>query len=409
MRAVLIILDGLGDRRCRALNGLTPLQAARANLLDRLAAEGETGLVDVVSPGIPNGSDTGHLALLGYDPYRYYTGRGPFEALGAGFDLKEGDVAFRCNFGTVNENNVVVDRRAGRISTEEGRQLAQEIDKATIDGVEVFFKHTVEHRGVLVLRGENLSHRVSNVDPHRNGVQVETPRPLDGTREAQLTAEVLAKFLARAKSVLSTHPVNVERQKRGLQPANFLLTRGAGVLPSIPRFEEKFGLRAAIVAGGALYKGVCRAAGFDIVEVEGATGTVNTNLAGKVEAALNTLKTHNLVLLHIKATDTVSHDRNPLEKVRMIQKIAVALERLVDRIPSNTYLSVTGDHSTPSEIGDHRGDPVPLLIWGPDVRGDTVNMFDEISCCQGGLGRISGVDLMPIIANYLGVLEMFGE
>ncbi|MEM4280868.1 MAG: 2,3-bisphosphoglycerate-independent phosphoglycerate mutase [Candidatus Caldarchaeum sp.] len=409
MNAVLIVLDGLGDRRCKALNGLTPLQAARAKLFDRLAAEGETGLVDVVSPGVPNGSDTGHLALLGYDPYRYYTGRGPFEALGAGFELEENDVAFRCNFGTVSQNNVLIDRRAGRISTEEGRQLAGEIGKTTIDDVEIFFKHTVEHRGVVVMRGDGLSHKVSNVDPHQNGVSVQMPRPLDESKEARFTAEVLAKFLAWSKDVLSSHPVNLARLKKGLQPANFLLTRGAGVLPKIPSFKEKYGLNAAVVAGGALYKGVCRAAGFNVVEVEAATGTVNTNLVGKVEATLEALKTHEFVLLHIKATDTVSHDRKPLEKAKMIEKIAGALEALVDRMPSNTYLSVTGDHTTPSEIGDHRGDPVPLLVWGPEVRGDMVNMFDEISCSQGGLGRIRGVDLMPIIANYLGVLEMFGE
>lgn len=409
MKAVLIVLDGLGDRRCKALNGLTPLQASSPTLLDRLAAEGETGLVDVVSPGVPNGSDTGHLALLGYDPYKHYTGRGPFEALGAGIDLSPGDVALRCNFGTVDHSHVLIDRRAGRISSQEAEELASSISETEVEGVKVIFKHTVEHRGVVVLRGGGLSYRISNVDPHATGTVVSMPKPLDGSREARLTAEVLTRFLTEANKKLANHPVNVRRVQKGLPPANFILTRGAGVKPEIPSFESKYGLRGAVVAGGALYKGVCKAAGLDVIEVEGATGTVNTNLGGKVEATLEQLKTHDFILLHVKATDTLSHDKKPVEKVNMIRKVAQAFERLYEELPPNTHLALTGDHTTPSEIGDHRGDPVPLLIWGPEVRGDSVSMFNEIACSRGGLGRIRGVDVMPILANYMGTLEMFGE
>ncbi len=409
MRAVLVVLDGLGDRRCKALNGLTPLQAARAPLFDRLAAEGETGIVDVVAPGIPNGSDTGHLALLGYDPYKYYTGRGPFEALGAGLELKPGDIAFRCNFGTVDQNCFLIDRRAGRISSGEAAQLAEALTEIEVDGVETIFKHTVEHRGVLIMRGTDLSHKVSNVDPHVTGVKIELPKPLEDSREAARTAKILADYLLKAQALLSKHPVNLERVRKGLPPANFLLTRGAGISPGLPSFRSRFGLRAAVVAGGALYKGIGKAAGFDVIEVEGATGTVNTNLTNKVSAVLEALKSYEFVFLHIKATDIVSHDKKPLEKVEIIKRVAKALEALVDGLRSDTILAVTGDHSTPSEIGEHRGDPVPLLIWGPEVRGDDVNRFDEVSCARGGLGRILGTYLMPIIANYLGVVEMFGE
>ncbi|MEM4294258.1 MAG: 2,3-bisphosphoglycerate-independent phosphoglycerate mutase [Candidatus Caldarchaeum sp.] len=409
MKAVLIVLDGLGDRRCRSLNGLTPLQAASPSLFDRLAAEGETGIVDVVSPGVPNGSDTGHLALLGYDPHKYYTGRGPFEALGAGLDLEKGDVAFRCNFGTVDSGLVLVDRRAGRISSEEAGRLAESVGEMEVEGVKVLFKHTVEHRGVLLLRADGLSHRVSNVDPHSTGTVVAMPKPLDESREAKFTAEVLTRYLTEARKILATHPINLRRVELGLPPANFILTRGAGVKPDLPSFKSKYGMRGAVVAGGALYKGVCKAAGLDVARVEGATGTVNTNLLGKAAAVLEHLKTHDFVLLHVKATDTLSHDKKPAEKVMMIKKVSEALKKMVEELPDGAHLAVTGDHTTPSELGEHRGDPVPLLVWGPQVRGDMVNSFNEVSCSRGGLGRIRGVDVMPILANYAGALELFGE
>lgn len=409
MKAVLVVLDGLGDRRCRSLGYMTPLQYARNRVLDRLAAEGETGLVDVVARGIPNGSDTGHLALLGYDPFTCYTGRGPFEALGAGLDLRLDDVAFRCNFATVAEDGTVIDRRAGRISTEESRELAESIQTMEIDGVQFTFRHTVEHRGVLIMRGKGISHRVSNVDPHGKTSTVQKPMPLDDSPESIKTAQALEKFLEKTRQILQTHPINIKRREKNLPPANYILTRGAGRLPNLLPFEKKFGLKAAVVAGGALYKGVCRAAGFDVVNVEGATGTVNTNLGNKINAVIESLKTRDFVLLHVKATDTLSHDKKPREKAEMINRVGEALGKMLEQLSSDTYVAVTGDHTTPSEIGDHRGDPVPVLIWGPDVRGDSVTKFDEISCMYGGLGRIRGVELMPILANYLGTLELYGE
>jgi len=408
LKVALIVLDGLGDRRCKALGLRTPLQASRPCFFDRLAAEGETGLIHVIAPGIPNGSDTGHLALLGYDPYTYYTGRGPFEALGAGVELKEGDVAFRCNFGTVSEDLVLVDRRAGRISTEEAEELAAALQEVNLDGVEFIFKHTVEHRGVLVLRGEGLSHKVSNIDPHGVNVKIAPAQPLDDSDSASRTAKILNKFLEKSQNVLAKHPVNLRRKQLGLPQANYVLTRGAGLAPKIPAFEQRFRLKPAVVAGGALYKGVAKALGFDLLEVEGATGTVNTNVAGKVRALVDGLKKYDFILLHYKATDTVSHDKKPLEKVAMIQRLAKALESVWEEMPE-VYAAVTGDHTTPSEVGDHRGDPVPLLVWGPDIRGDNVKHFDEISCSMGGLGKIRGVDLMPILGNYAGVMEMYGE
>ncbi|MEM3031705.1 MAG: 2,3-bisphosphoglycerate-independent phosphoglycerate mutase [Nitrososphaerota archaeon] len=413
MKAVILIMDGLGDRPCKTLSGMTPLQIARKQLLDRLAVEGETGLVDVISPGLPNGSDTGHLAILGYNPFDNYPGRGPFEALGAGIDLRSGDVAFRCNFATVGPDGVIVDRRAGRITSEESAALARDLSEMSLPDhpdVRIIFKPTVEHRGVLVLRGSHLSPRVADTDPHQEGARVIEPNPMDSTEEARTTSEILITFLRKASQVLANHEINRKRIGSGLPPANHLILRGAGQFRALQPIQQRFGVGCAVVAGGALYRGVCRAAGFDVMDVAGATGTYDTDLGAKVQAVMSAVKSYDLVLLHVKATDTASHDRNPARKKEMIERVSQSLGPLYELAGSGEiYIAVTGDHTTPSEIGEHRGDPVPILIWGPDVRRDCVERFDEVSCSRGGLHRIRGVDIMPIISNYLGKMEMYGE
>jgi len=413
MKVVLVVCDGLGDRPTKALNGLTPLQAANAETLDRIAANGECGIMDVIAPGQPPGSDTAHLALFGYDPYECYPGRGAFEALGVGVELQPGDVAFRCNFGTVNDEGVVVDRRAGRISSDQAKILAEALNQIKIEsvsGVQAIFKHSSEHRGVLILRGEKLSRNVSDVDTHKTGVKVQPPQPLDDTLEAKRTAMALQEFLEKARRILTEHPLNQERVKKGLKPANVLLPRGAGTLPKIESINKLWGIKAAAIAGGGLYKGVAKAVGFDLIQVPGATGTVNTNLKGKVEAAIKALDNYDLVFLHIKATDSVSHDKNPRKKVEVIEWISKELTPLVDKVfDEGYYIAITGDHTTPSEVGEHKGDPVPLAIAGPDVRRDDVKKFDEISCARGALCRIRGKDLMRILMNYLGKVPLFGE
>lgn len=408
-----MVCDGLGDRPTRALDGLTPLQAADAETFDRIASEGECGIMDVIAPGQPPGSDTAHLSLFGYDPFKCYPGRGAFEALGVGIDLQPGDVAFRCNFATADSSGIIIDRRAGRISGDEARKLAEALKQIRIEsvsGVQPIFHHSSEHRGVLVLRGEELSRCVSDVDTHKIGVKPQIPKPLDDSPEAERTAKALQEFLEKAEKILREHPVNKARAEKGLKPANTLLPRGAGTLPDIEPITKIWGVKAAAIAGGGLYKGVARAVGFDLIKVPGANGTVNTNLRGKVEAALKALEEYDLIFFHVKATDNVSHDKNPRRKVEVIEWISRELTPLVDKVQAEGYyLALTGDHTTPSEIGEHKGDPVPLAIMGPDVRRDDVKRFDEISCAKGSLCRIRGIDLMRILMNYLGRVHLFGE
>ncbi|MCS7125317.1 MAG: 2,3-bisphosphoglycerate-independent phosphoglycerate mutase [Aigarchaeota archaeon] len=410
MKTVLIVCDGMADRPTRALKGLTPLQAAHVPTFDRIASLSECGIMDLISPGQPPGSDTAHLAIFGYDPEKYYSGRGAYEALGAGIDLKPGDVAFRCNFATVNEEGVIIDRRAGRISSEEAKILAEALKDIELEDVKSIFISTTEHRGVLVLRGEKLSRMVSDVDLHKTGVKIEKPIPLDSSEEAKRTAKILEEFITKAKKVLEEHELNKERVARGLRPANILLPRGAGTMPNVKNIEEVWGIKGAAIAGGALYKGVAKALGFKLINVPGATGGLDTNLKGKVDYTINALKEYDLVFLHIKATDTVSHDKDPVKKKEVVEWISRELTPLIDLVEDRGYyLVLTADHTTPSEVGDHRGDPVPIAIMGPDVRRDSVERFDEISCAKGGLNRIRGIDLMKILMNYLGKVPLFGE
>ncbi len=401
-KAILVVCDGLGDRQ---IKGKTPLQMARRPNMNALAAKGITGLMHTIAPGVTPGSDTAHLALLGYDPYSCYQGRGVYEALGAGLELEDGDVAFRCNFATVDDRMVVTDRRAGRISGV-GPELAKELNGQKVDSTEVIFKATTEHRGVLVLRGEGLSRNVSDVDPHEAGIAVLKSKPLDGTMESKRTSFILNRFTTLSNEVLREHPINIEREKKGMPPANIVLARGAGAYSRLDTLQDKFGIKSACIAGGALYKGVARAVGMDVIDVKGATGTVDTDLMAKASAAKGALSDYDIVFVHVKATDNFSHDGNAKGKVKMIERIDKMVGYLMK---TGAYIILTGDHSTPCALKNHSADPLPIAIFGEGVRVDSVRKFDEIACMAGGLGHIRGLDVMPLMLSYVGKTKIFGS
>ncbi len=415
-KALMIILDGCGDRKIPSLAGRTPLEVARTPNLDSLAEKGMCGLMYVIAPGIPPGSDTAHLALFGYDPYETYTGRGAFEALGANIELSPHDVAFRANFATVDENWKIIDRRAGRTLTdEEGRELAEAVNSELkkVFGDKVFLVHTVEHRGVLVIRGPGVSRHVSNTDPHEIGVRVEKCVPLDDSPEAKRTAEIVNKFTEISYKVLKDHPVNKRRVKEGKLPANIVLVRGAGTLPRIEPIGKVYGLKAACIAGVALIKGVAKAVGMDVYTAPGLRGTAQDTYDAAFDLARELLfeKGYDLVVLHVKGTDAASHDFNPELKIKVIEEVDKALGKFLEKVDlSQLYIVVTADHATPCMIGDHRGDPVPLLFYGPDIVPDSAKRFCERECAEkGALKGLRGRDLIPMIANYINKCKKFGE
>ena len=410
-KAILVIADGLGGRPTDWGNA-TCLERASTPNLDRLAREGACGLMDPIRPGVRPGSDTSHLSIFGYDPYEVYTGRGAFEALGIGMEVRGGDVCFRANFATVEERDgklVVVDRRAGRLA--EGKELAEALSKLDLGkfGVQAFFRASTEHRGALVLRGEGLSAAVSDTDPHEIGVPVAEAAPLDDSEAARKTAAILNEITRQAYALLKDHPVNLRRAREGKPPGNIVLLRGAAVMPHLLPVTEKYGIRAACIAGGALYKGVARAAGLEVIEVPGATGDLKTDLVAKARAALEALETYDFVFVHIKGTDNAGHDHDPKAKTGFIERIdreffGTLLEGLNFE---EVHLCFSGDHTTPIDYGDHTPDPVPVLFVGPSIRPDRVERFGERTAAEGGLGRFSG-NLVPQLLGYCNRGEKFG-
>ena len=407
-KALLLICDGLGDRPIAELGNKTPLEAASKPNLDRLAAEGECGIMDPIAPGIRAGSDTSHLAILGYDPYTYYTGRGPFEAAGIGMDVKEGDIAFRCNFTTVDDQMTIIDRRAGRINSGT-EQLAAAVNGMVIDGVEVIFKESVAHRGALILRAAGLGAEITDTDPHHEGEKVLACEAIDANDAASAkTAKVVNEFIRKSYELLKDHPVNVERIKQGLQPANIILPRGAGIGPKMRSFKEEYNLNATCVAETGLINGVARYVGMKIVEVDGATGGTDSNLVEMAEAIVKELKSTDFVLCNVKGADVGGHDGAPQVKLDMIAKLDEMVGYLLANLPEDAYIVLTADHSTPCSIKDHSGDPVPIVFWGDGVRTDSCKQFDERSTAMGGINRIRGIDVMKIATQLMNTAEKFG-
>jgi len=397
-KILLIVIDGLGDKPILELENKTPLEAAKTPNLDWLANQGICGQVlpfQFPQQEKPE-SDTCHLALFGYDPKIYYLGRGPYEAAGVGIKLREGDVALRVNFATVDENLKVIDRRAGRI--EKTQPLIKALSKIKIKGIKFILKKSYGHRAVLVLHClkcnfKHLSARVSDGDPRRIGVKAKKILPLDNSKKVKFTAKILNEFLEKAHQILKNHPLNRERIKNGLLPANFLLVRGAGKLGKTPSFKEKYNLKAVCIAGGALYKGIAKILGMKEIKVKGATGLANTNLKGKIQAVKKALKRSAFVFLHIKAADSLAEDGNFLGKMKFIEKIDRNLKLILNL--KDTLIVVTADHSTCSLLKRHCLESIPTLIYGNGQ--DSVKEFSEKACKKGGLGQISQLNLMKKI------------
>jgi 2,3-bisphosphoglycerate-independent phosphoglycerate mutase len=403
MKTLLIVCDGLGDRLTK---GKTPLEVAHTPNMDFIAKKGICGIMDTVKEGVRPGSDTSHLSLFGYDPYEVYTGRGPFEAFGVGLNLQKGDVAFRCNFSTL-KNGKVIDRRAGREEFKLG-EIAKEFDGRTIDGVKLIFKKCKGHRAVLVFRGKNLSSNVSDVDPEELNVSPSISHPLNNKKESKKTAKILNEFTKLSEKILKEHRVNKERMKKGMLPANVILARGAGSIPKLKSFQEKYGMKAVCISATTLIIGVCRALNMDIIEVANATGHVDSNISGKADAAIQALKSYDFIFLHIKGTDEASHDGNFSEKKKMIERIdKEVIGPILKNVKNTTTIVLTADHSTPISIRQHSADPVPIAILG-DVRTDDVKKFSERSCAKGGLNRIHGRNLVNILLDLSDKAKLFG-
>ncbi len=391
--ALLLIIDGLADRPVRALGGRTPLQAAETPHLDRLAAAGQCGLADPIAPGVVGDTAAGCLALFGQSPAAMK--RGPIEALGAGIELRAGDIALRGNFATLDDSGRVIDRRAGRIR--EGTvELAQALDRMPLaqdgfDDIEVRVRAATEHRLAIVLRGEGLSSAVVGSDPGDGAPSGPplTPQPIDPADERGVfTARLLALFEQRARRLLARHPVNLDRQARNLAPANALLTRGAGRVHRLVQLEVGgVPLQLTCISGDRTILGMARWLGAETLCDERMTANLDTDLSAKLTLASKALGRSDLVVVHVKGADIAAHDQRPELKAAFLEKVDKSLGEFLANSPRPLRIAVAGDHATLSESGQHGADPLPVLLWGEGIEADEVRSYDEFAAAAGALAR----------------------
>jgi 2,3-bisphosphoglycerate-independent phosphoglycerate mutase len=386
-KIVLLIMDGLGGLPITP-GGKTELETARTPNLDRLAAEGCLGGIIPVRMGITPGSGPAHLALFGYDPIRYDIGRGVLEAVGVGLDVGKGDIAVRGNFCTLDANGLIVDRRAGRISSEEAGPAIAKLKSIRLDGVSLEVRQVKEYRFSVVMRGEGLHPALTATDPQVTG----TP-PLRIEAEdaaARRTAALFNEFVDRAHELLADEP-----------KANGITLRGFSTEPGLPNYLDSYGLRAACVAVYPMYKGVAKLVGMDVIDFSGETP------ADEFAAVKRVWDRYDFFFVHVKKTDSMGEDGNFDGKVAVIESVDAALPALLDLSPD--VLMVTGDHSTPSKLRFHSWHPVPLLIWAPETHlTDDQSVFGERACARGGLGIFLSQELMKLALAHAMRLTKYG-
>jgi 2,3-bisphosphoglycerate-independent phosphoglycerate mutase len=384
-KIVLLSADGLGGFP-HPDTGRSELETARIPRLDALARRAACGLIRHVGPGITPGSGPGHLGLFGYDPLRYQVGRGVLEALGIDFELRDGDVAARGNFCTVDGEGRIVDRRAGRIETSRCIALVERLRGIRLAGVEILVEAVKEHRFVLVLRGADLSGRLSETDPQATG---RPPLPVHALApEAERTAALVNEFVSRARTLLAD-----------AAPANMVLLRGFDRRPALPRFPEVFGLRAAAIAAYPMYRGLARLVGMDVLKT-GAT------FADEVATAAAHRDAYDFFFLHYKDTDKAGEDGDFPGKVAALERLDAALPALEALRPD--VLVVTGDHATPAVMAAHSWHPVPVALAGRYAAPDAVERFSERACTGGSLGTVPSHHLMPLVMATAGRFTKFG-
>jgi len=386
-KILLFVMDGLGGLPVKELDGKTELEAARTPNMNKLARSCALGMHDPIATGLTPGSGPAHLALFGYDPVKWNIGRGVLETLGVDFDLKEGDVAVRTNFCTLDKNGNITDRRAGRISTDECARLSEKLDKSVkVQGVQTIFMPVRDYRGGIVLRGKGFGPNVEDTDPQVTGKK---PLPAKGgDAPSRKTAKVLNEIVKQARKALKDEP-----------RANGLLLRGISSYRRYPDFGEIYNLRAACIASYPMYRGVSKLVGMELVGHP-------ENLDEEIALLEKYWKDFDFFFLHYKYTDSRGEDGDYKAKVKEIEKADKVIPRLLKLKPE--VMLATGDHSTPTQLKSHSWHPAPFMLYAPHLRHEPGNKFGEVACASGSLGRIPAVNLMPLAMAHAGKLLKYG-
>lgn len=421
---IYIIIDGMGDVPIEELGNKTTLEAAETPYMDSLAKTGKTGLMYTVGEGIAPESDVAVVSILGYDPFKHHVSRGALESVGAGLGMRDGDLALRCNFGTVAaDGSSIVDRRAGRdLTQKEADKLAQAVNgQVRLESYPVDFqiKSTATYRAALVVRSKEkrLSGNISNTDPaykRINGVGaadleaemvLKSCEPLDESEEARISAELVNEFTRKATPVLDQHEVNRRRVKEGKLKANVVLSRDAGsMVPKFPSLSELYGLNFVCLADMNVERGISRLAGMSLVDLPLPSDSLEKDCELRVKKLFEVLPNYDCFYIHIKGPDVPGHDGDFELKSRLIATVdKYFVGEMLQRINlEDNVVCITADHATPCELKAHSDDPVPILIAGGKLEGDRVQRFSEKECRMGELGVLSkGTGLMPMLVKYV--------
>lgn len=396
MKYVVVLGDGMADEPVRELGGCTPLAAARTPYMDRLSRYGRLGMVQTIPEGMKPGSDTANLAVLGYDPRKYYSGRSPLEALSIGVPMKETDIAIRCNVVTLSEGEeafgekVILDHSASEISTEESRVLLDAVSQKLADETYQFYAGT-SYRHCLIWNGGRV-------------LELTAPHDVLGQTIGQYLPEdgKLREMMQRSYDILASHPINQERKRKGLHPANCCWFWGAGTRPKLDSFQDRTGKKGIMVSAVDLLKGIAVGAGMAVAHVEGATGGLHTNYLGKAKAAVQALteEGYDFAYIHVEAPDEMGHQGSAGKKVEAIEHldgevIGPVVEGL-EAAGEEFRLLVLPDHPTPVRVRTHTADSVPLLYYDSRVQEEHTWVYNEEEGRRAGLLVEKGYELMEM-------------
>lgn len=363
MKYIVVLGDGMADRPIESLGNKTPLEYAKTPTMDKLASMGEIGMVHTVPDGMKPGSDTANLSVLGYNPRKYYSGRSPLEALSIGVPMKDTDIALRCNIVTLSEeednyeDRTIIDHSSSEISTEDAAVLLEAVRKELETDTYKFYVGTSYRHLLIWDKGEV----VDLVQPHDVlGQKIGDKLPEN---------EDLRNMMKKSYDILVNHPINIERKKRGLNPANSCWFWGAGTKPSLSSFSEKTHLKGAMISAVDLLKGIAVGASMKVINVEGANGGLNTNYAGKAQAAVDVLTKdgYDFVYVHLEGPDEMGHQGSVEKKVKAIEnldeKIINPIVAGLEAAGEDFRMVILPDHPTPISLRTHTGDSVPYLLY----------------------------------------------
>jgi len=403
MKYVVLVADGMADYPIEELDNRTPLEVAKTPNMDFLARYGRQGLVSTIPKGMSPASDVANISILGYNPKEYYTGRGPLEAANLGIELKEDDVAFRCNLITAGDDEII-DYSAGHINTKEAEILIRLIDEA-LGSDKIRFYPGVSYRHLMVISGKEAGglEKVVCSAPHQimgKSISKNLPRGKG--------AELLIKLMYDSRRILSEHEINNVKIDLKENPANMIWLWGQGKKPVMPPFKERFGLKGSIISAVDLIKGLGRILGLSVVEVEGATAYYDTNYEGKAEAGCNSLKEDDFVFLHVEAPDEAGHNGDLREKILAIErfdKFIVGRFLQMCKRRQDMRILVLSDHATPISLRAHTQDPVCFVMFGRDIVGEGACGISEREAVKGSLVFKKGYKLLPF---FLGDMKKSG-